>query len=95
MPELAAAAIVWLGHVPVMVMFDPCTKLGVAVAVPPFATGRIPDTSVVNTTGLLTIFTKSEPFHATKARTPEATVTPVVGPEPRITIEPVPALMTK
>ena len=63
--------------------------------VPPLSAGRMPDTSDVNTTGLLTIFTKSEPFHATKARTPEATVTPVVGPEPRITIDPVPALMTK
>ena len=90
----AAAAIVWLGHVPVMVTFDPCTKLGVAVAVPPFAIGRIPDTSVVNTTGLLTILTKSEPFHATNARVPEGIVTPAVGPEPRTTIDPVPALIT-
>jgi hypothetical protein len=68
---------------------------GLDSPVPPLAAGRMPETSVVNTTGLLTIFTKSEPFQATKAQTPEAIVTPVVGPEPRITIEPVPALMTK
>jgi hypothetical protein len=71
------------------------TVLGLDNPVPPFAAGRTPDTSVVNTTGLLTIFTKSEPFQATNARVPAATVTPVVGPEPRITIDPVPALMTK
>jgi hypothetical protein len=69
--------------------------LGLDNPVPPLAAGKTPDTSVVSTTGLLTIFTKSEPFHATKARVPEATVTPAVGPEPRITIEPVPALMTR
>ena len=94
MPELAAAAIVWLGHVPVTVTFEPATKLGVAVAVPPFATGRIPETSVVRTIGLLITLTKSVPFHATNARVPEGIVTPVVGPEPRKTIEPVPALIT-
>ena len=47
-----------------------------------------PSTSVVD------IFTKSEPFQATKHFSPEITVTPVVGPEPRITTEPVPALIT-
>lgn len=65
------------------------------VPVPPLAIGRMPDTSVVNTAGLLAIFTKSEPFHATNDLVPEGTVTPVVGPEPRMTMEPVPALMTK
>jgi hypothetical protein len=63
--------------------------------VPPFATGNVPVTSVVSTTGLLETLTKSEPFQATKARVPEMTVTPVVGPAPRITMEPVPELMTK
>jgi len=37
-------AIVWLGHVPVTVMFDPATKLGVVVPVPPFATATMPVT---------------------------------------------------
>ena len=31
--------------------------------------------------------TKSEPFHATSVLVPAATVTPVVGPTPRITID--------
>ena len=33
---------VWFGHVPEIVTLEPATKVGVAVAVPPFATGRIP-----------------------------------------------------
>ena len=47
-PELPEAAMVWLGHVPVTVMFVPATMLGVAVAVPPFATGSKPVTPVVS-----------------------------------------------
>jgi hypothetical protein len=47
-PEPPDAAIVWLGHVPVTVIFVPATMLGVAVAVPPFATGSKPVTPVVN-----------------------------------------------
>ena len=43
---------------------------------------------------LVAIFTKSEPFHAAKHFSPETIVTPVVGPAPRRTIEPVPALIT-
>jgi hypothetical protein len=56
----------------------------------------VPVTSEVRLTGLLTILTKSEPFQATNARVPAGIVTPVVGPEPRITIDCVPpvALMT-
>jgi hypothetical protein len=40
------------------------------------------------------IFTKSEPSHAARHFSPDTMVTPVVGPTPRKTIEPVPALMT-
>ena len=59
-----------------------------------FVVGRLPVTSEAKLTTLEATFTKSEPFHATSAFVPEVTVTPVVGPEPRITTEPVPALMT-
>ena len=63
--------------------------------VPPFAAGNTPVTSEeLRSIGPPVILTKSEPFQATNALLPEVTVTPVVGPEPRITIEPVPALMT-
>lgn len=65
------------------------------VPVPPLAIGSVPDTSVVKTTGLLATLTKSVPFHATSARAPAGTVTPVVGPEPRMTIDPVPALIMR
>jgi hypothetical protein len=40
------AATVWLGHVPVTVMFEPATKDGVAVPDPPLATAKIPVTPV-------------------------------------------------
>lgn len=40
------------------------------------------------------IFTKSEPFQAAKQRSPEVIVMPVVGPAPRSTMDPVPALIT-
>jgi hypothetical protein len=91
----AVALMVWFGQVPVMVMLEPATKAGVAVAVPPLAMGSRPDTSVARATGLLATLTKSEPFQATNARVLAGTVTPVVGPAPRITMEPVPELMTK
>lgn len=40
--------IVWLGHDPVMVTLVPATRLGVAVPVPPLATGKRPVTPVVS-----------------------------------------------
>jgi hypothetical protein len=39
---------VWLGHVPVMVTLVPATNAGVAVPVPPLATGNKPVTPVDN-----------------------------------------------
>ena len=39
---------VWFGQVPVTVTFVPATRPGVAVPVPPLATGRIPVTPVVS-----------------------------------------------
>jgi hypothetical protein len=59
--------------------------------VPPFTIGNTPVRLVA---ALDATLTKSDPFHATKHFSPEIIVTPVVGPEPRKTIEPVPALMT-
>ena len=47
-PLPPVAAIVWLGHVPVMVTLVPATRAGVAVPVPPLATGSKPVTPVVN-----------------------------------------------
>ena len=48
-PEpLAEAAIVWFGQVPVIVTLEPATKAGVAVPVPPLATGKRPVTPVVS-----------------------------------------------
>ena len=82
------------GNVPVTLVVRFANVVEV-VPVPPLAIGRVPVTSVVKDTGLLTILTKSEPFHATSARALAGTVTPVVGPAPRMTIEPVPELMTK
>ena len=83
-----------IGSVPVTLVVRFANVVEV-VPVPPLAIGRVPVTSVVKDTGLLTILTKSEPFHATSARAPAGTVTPVVGPAPRMTTEPVPELMTK
>jgi hypothetical protein len=82
-----------IGSVPVTLVVK-LVKVVELVPVPPFAIGKMPDTSVVNTAGLLATLTKSDPFHATSARAPAGTVTPVVGPAPRRTIEPVPALIT-
>ena len=39
---------VWLGQVPEIVTFVPATKAGVAVPLPPLATGKTPVTPVVN-----------------------------------------------
>src|SRR5271156_155360 len=39
-PPAPGAAIVWFGHVPVTEIFAPATKLGVAVPLPPYATGN-------------------------------------------------------
>lgn len=47
-PEpLAVELIVWFGHEPVMVTFVPATNAGVAVPLPPLATGSNPVTPVV------------------------------------------------
>ena len=46
-PPLPDELMVWLGHVPLMVTFVPATKAGVAVPVPPLATGKRPVTPVV------------------------------------------------
>jgi hypothetical protein len=48
LPPPPVELIVWLGHDPVIVMFVPATKAGVAVPVPPLATGSKPVTPVVN-----------------------------------------------
>ena len=62
--------------------------------VPPFAAGSTPVTSAeFKSIGPPVILTKSEPFQATSALLPAVTVIPVVGPDPRITTEPVPALI--
>ncbi len=65
----------------------------VPVKVMPF-TVPVPPTDVTPSAVLVAIFTKSEPFHAAKHFSPATMVTPVVGPAPRSTIEPVPALIT-
>ena len=82
-----------IGNVPVTLVVRLVNVVDV-VPVPPLAIGNVPVTSDVKLTRLDATFTKSEPFQATNALNPEATVTPVVGPAPRITTEPVPALMT-
>lgn len=46
LPPPPAALIVWLGQVPLIVTFVPATKAGVAVPVPPLATGKVPVTPV-------------------------------------------------
>ena len=46
-PPEPVAAMVWLGQEPVIVTPEPCTKPGVAVAVPPLAIGKMPVTPVV------------------------------------------------
>lgn len=43
----AIELIVWLGQLPEIVTFDPATKAGVAVPLPPLATGKMPVTPVV------------------------------------------------
>jgi hypothetical protein len=83
-----------IGNVPVTLVVRFANVVEV-VPVPPLAIGNVPVTSAVRTVGLLATFTKSEPFHATSARALAGTVTPVVGPAPRMTTEPVPELMTK
>ena len=47
-PPPPAAAIVWFGQDPVIVTLAPCTRPGVAVPVPPLATGKSPATPVVS-----------------------------------------------
>ena len=46
-PPPPVEAMVWLGHVPVIVTFEPATSDGVAVPLPPLATGKMPVTPVV------------------------------------------------
>lgn len=46
-PPPPVEAMVWFGQVPVMVTLEPATKAGVAVPLPPFATGKMPVTPVV------------------------------------------------
>jgi hypothetical protein len=54
-----------------------------------------PKEIVVTPSGaLVATFTKSDPSHAAKHLSPDTIVTPVVGPAPRNTIDPVPELMT-
>ena len=48
MPPPPDELIVWFGQVPVMVTLVPATSAGVAVPVPPLATGNKPVTPVVN-----------------------------------------------
>ena len=46
-PLLPVDATVWFGHVPVIDTFVPATSEGVAVPLPPLATGKMPVTPVV------------------------------------------------
>ena len=80
-PPLATAS------VPAKVTAPDVAVLGVSPVVPPEKV----DTP---STTLEAIFTKSEPSHPAKHFSPDTMVTPVVGPAPRNTTEPVPALMT-
>ena len=61
--------------------------------VPPLATATVPVIFAAGRTVEASL-TKSEPFHAATQRSPETIVMPVVGPAPRSTTEPVPALIT-
>ena len=92
-PPLPLALIVWLGQVPVMVTFVPCTNEGVDVPVPPLATGRIPVTPVVK--GKPLAFVK-----VTDVGVPRTGVTSVgeidstLLPDPTLVVTPVPPLTT-
>ena len=54
----------------------------------------VPSTEITPENIVEEIATKSLPFQAIKVLAPAETETPVVGPEPRTTIAPVPALIT-
>jgi hypothetical protein len=72
----------------------------ISLPVAPLKAAKFPSVALAGPTtsptavALVAIFTKSEPFHAAKHFSPDTMVTPVVGPAPRRTMEPVPALMT-
>jgi hypothetical protein len=66
---------VWLGHVPVMVMLEPCTKLGVLVPVPPLATAKVPAKVIVPAAVM-------GPPDVVKPVVPPETATLVTVPEP-------------
>lgn len=80
-----------LDSVPPNVKFP--VEVTVPVSVMPL-TVPVPPTEVTPSGVLEEIFTKSELFHAAKHFSPATIVTPVVGPAPRSTTEPVPALIT-
>lgn len=80
-PPLATAS------VPATVTAPEVAVAGVSPVVPKEIVST-PSTTVV------AIFTKSEPFQAAKHFSAATIVTPAVGPTPRNTTEPVPALMT-
>src|SRR5262245_45259179 len=67
-PAAPADAIVWFGHVPVMVTLLPATRDGVAVPVPPLAT----DTGVVSDTVTAPVPPPVNPVPAVTLDTPPA-----------------------
>jgi hypothetical protein len=87
---LPAVNVVRVNPVPLPMSNAPFAGV-VVKPVPPLATGRMP---VMFEAAVEAIFTKSEPFHAAKHFSAATIVMPVVGPAPRSTIEPVPALIT-
>jgi hypothetical protein len=82
LPEVLGATN-WTADVPLPIT----TLLAVRVVapVPPFVTGRTPETPLASGITDTATNLKSEPFQATRAAVPLATVIPVVGPTPRIT----------
>jgi hypothetical protein len=71
----AVDAIVWLGHVPVIVTFEPATNEGVAVPVPPFATASVPESVIVPEVVI-------GPPEVVRPVVPPETATEVTVPEP-------------
>lgn len=85
--------IVWFGQVPVIDTFVPATKEGVAVPVPPLATGKVPVTPVVN--GKPVAFVKVAEVGVPKIGvTSVGLVERTVEPVPVDVVTPVPPLAT-
>ena len=84
---------VWFGQVPVIVTFVPATKAGVAVPVPPLATGKRPVTPVVK--GKPVAFVNVPDVGVPKIGvTSVGEVDSTTEPEPVEVVTPVPPLAT-